>query len=135
MSAPERFERLAATRIVADAGVLDEIEVPDGGYLVRLAPDDLLVVPPLARADVADPYAIIEPEAGFSAAWFDRSELPGLQALSVWEFPRSRPAFAQGHLAGIPVKTLFDEGGVLVLVPTVLAHHLDERLGLGEGQE
>ena len=135
MSAPERFERLEATRIVAAPGALDEIESPDGGRLVRLAPDDLLALPPLARVDVADPHAIVEPEAGFSAAWFDRSELPRLQALSAWEFPLRRPAFAQGHLAGIPVKALFGESGVLVLVPAVLAHHLEERLGLEDGAE
>lgn len=135
MSAPERFERLEGTRIVAVPRALDEIESPDGGHLVRLAPDDLLVLPPLARVDVADPYAIIEPEAGFSAAWFDCSELPRLQAVSAWEFPRRGPAFAQGHLAGIPVKTLFDVGGVLVLVPAVLVHHLEERLGLGDRHE
>ena len=135
MSAPERFERLEAIRIVAVPGALDQFGSPDGGHLVRLAPDDLLVIPPPARVDVADAYAIIEPEAGFSAAWFDRSELPRLQALSAWEFPRRRPASAQGHLAGIPVKMLFDEGGVRVLVQAVLAHHLEERLGLGERQE
>lgn len=129
MSVPDRFERLVATRIVADPGALDGIEAPDGGHLVRLAPDDLLVFPPPEQVDVADPYAIIEPEAGFSAAWFDRSELPRLQALSAWEFPLRRPALAQGHLAGIPVKMLFCVGGVLVLVPAVLAHHLEERLG------
>ena len=132
VSAPERFERLEATRIVADRGALDGVESPDGGHLVRLAPDDLLVLPPPARVDVTDPYAIIEPETGFSAAWFDRSELPRLQSVSAWEFPRRRPAFAQGHLAGIPVKMLFDAGGVRVLVPAVLAHHLEERLGRGD---
>ena len=135
MSAPDRFERLEATRIVADPGALDEVGSPDRGHLVRLAPDDLLVIPPLERVDVADPYAIIEPEAGFSAAWFDGSELPRLQAVSAWEFPRHRPAFAQGHLAGIPVKMLFDGGGARVLVPTVLARELEERLGLGERRE
>ncbi len=134
MSAPDYFERLEATRIVAAPGALDEVESPDGGHLVRLAPDDLLVIPPLERVDVADPYAIIEPETGFSAAWFDRSELARLQAVSTWEFPRRRPDFAQGHLAGIPVKMLFEEGGILVLVPAALTHHLEERLGMGERQ-
>lgn len=134
MSAPDHLERLEATRIVAAPGALDEVESPDGGHLVRLAPDDLLVIPPLERVDVADPYAIIEPETGFSAAWFDRSELARLQAVSTWEFPRRRPDFAQGHLAGIPVKMLFEEDGILVLVPAVLTHHLEERLGMGERQ-
>lgn len=133
MSAPERFERLEATRIVADPGALDQIEAPDCGRVVRLAPDDLLVFPPLEHVDVADRHAITEPEAGFSAAWFDRSELARLQAVCLWQFPRRRPAFAQGHLAGIPVKMLFDEGGIRVLVPAVLAHQLEERLDPGDG--
>ena len=132
MSAPDRFERLEATRIVADPAALDRIEAPGGGRLVRLAPDDLLVFPPLQQVDVADRHAITELETGFSAARFDHSELDRLQAVSAWEFPRRRPAFAQGHLAGVPVKMLFDEGGVRVLVPTVLAHHLEERLGRGD---
>ena len=134
MSGPERFERIEATRIVADPTALDEIEAPDGGHLFRLAPDDLLVLPPLAAPDVADRHAIFEPEAGFSAARFDRSELARLQAVSAWEFPRRRPAFAQGHVAGIPVKVMFDDGAALVLVPTVLVHHLAERLGLEDPQ-
>ena len=133
MSAPDRFERLEATRIVADPAALDGIEAPDGGHLVRLAPDDLLVFPPLQQVDVADRYAITEPETGFSAARFDRSQLAHLQAVCAWEFPRRRPVFAQGHLAGIPVKMLFDDGGVRVLVPAVLAHHLQERLDRGDG--
>lgn len=132
MSAPERFERVEATRVVADPGALDGIEAPDGGRLVRLAPDDLLVFPSPEQVDVADPHAITELETGFSATWFDRSELARLQAVCAWEFPRHRPAFAQGHLAAIPVKMLFDQGGALVLVSTVLAHHLEERLGLGD---
>ena len=133
MSAHDRFARVEATRIVADPGALDEIEAPDGGRLVRLAPDDLLVFPPVDPVDVADRYAITERETGFSAAWFGRSEVARLQAVCAWEFPRRRPAFAQGHVAGVPVKMLFDDGGVRVLVPTVLAHHLEERLWSGDG--
>lgn len=130
MPAHDRFERLAATRIVADPAALDRIEVPDGTHLMRLAADDLLVLPAVSQPRVADRHAIVEPEGGFSGAWFDESELPRLQALSGWEFPRRRPAFAQGHIAGVPAKLLFAGGRVLVLVPTVVAHHLEERLFL-----
>ena len=129
----ERFERLAATRIIADPGALDTLEAPRGGYLLRLAPDDLLVLPSTSRVDVADPHAIVEPEAGFSGAWFDRSELPLLQAVCEWEFPERRPTFSQGHMAGIPAKLMFTADRVLVLVPAVVAHHLEARLGVGQG--
>ena len=130
MSAPERFERLEAIRIVADSGALDRVEGPEAGHLMRLAPDDLLVLPPLDRVVVDDPHAIVEPECGFSGAWFGASELMALQSLSEWRFPEERPAVAQGHLAGLPVKMLFASPGALVLVPTVIAHHLEERVAM-----
>lgn len=130
MSAPERFERLDGTRIVADPASLDRMEAHEAGHLIRLAPDDLLVLPAPDRVEVDDPHAIVEPECGFSGAWFGVSELVVLQSLSEWGFPEERPALAQGHLAGVPVKMLFAISGVLVLVPTVIAHHLEERLAM-----
>ena len=67
MPGADRFERLAATRIVADPAALDGFAArSDGGYVMRLAPDDLLVLPAVSRVDVADPHAIVEPEGGFS---------------------------------------------------------------------
>ena len=134
MPAADRFERLAATRVVADPAALDAVEAPEGGYVMRPAPDDLLVLPAVSRIDVADHHAIIEPEEGFSGAWFDEPEWPRLQAVCGWQFPRRRPAFAQGHIAGIPTKLFFTEGRLLVLVPTVVAHHLADRLQTGGRQ-
>lgn len=131
MCGADRFERLEGTRIVADPAALDRVEAPDAGYLVRLAPDDLLVVPALDRVEVSDPHAIVDPESGFSGAWFGASELAGLQSVCEWEFPGERPALAQGHVAGVAVKMLFSVSGALVLVPTVTVHHLLERLNMG----
>ncbi len=129
MPAPDRFQRLAGTRIMADPVALDPLEAPDGGHLLRLAPDDVLLLPAVAEVEVDDPYAIIEPEAGFSGAVLDEADLPRLQAACGWKFPCHRPAFAQGAAAGIPVKLLFGtDGKTLVLAPTVLAHHMEERL-------
>ena len=34
----------------------------------------------------------------------------------------------QGHVADIPTKLLYVDGRVLVLVPTVVVHHLEDRL-------
>ena len=128
MFAADRFERLEATRIVADPASLDRMQTPETAYLIRLAPDDLLVLPALDRVEVDDPHAIVEPECGFSGACFGISDMAVLQSVCEWEFPEERPTLAQGHLAGLPVKMLFSTSGVLVLVPTVMAHHARERL-------
>lgn len=128
MSGADRFELLEATRIVADPSALDRIEAPDAGYLIRLAPDDLLVLPALDGVEVDDPHAIVEPECGFAGARFGNSDLASLQSACEWEFPDERPALAQGHLAGVPVKMLFSTSGVLILIPTGMAHTFQERL-------
>ena len=130
MCAADRFERLEGTRIAADPSALDRIEAPGAGYLLRLAPDDLLVVPAIERVEVPDPHAIVEPESGFSGAWFGASELAGLQSVCEWEFPAERPALAQGHVAGVAVTMLFYGSGALVVVPTVTVHHFHERLNM-----
>ena len=130
MCAADRFERVEGTRIVADPAALDRIGAPEAGHLVRLAPDDLLVLPAPDRIEVSDPHAIVEPESGFSAGWFGASELAGLQSVCEWEFPAERPAQAQGHVAGVAVTMLFSGAGALVIVPTVTVHHLHERLNM-----
>ena len=44
-----------------------------------------------------------------------------------WEVPHARPAFAQGMVAGLPVKLWFESERVLVLVAAPFAHDLAER--------
>lgn len=99
---------------------------------MRLAPDDLLLVTAVSMVDVADRHAIIEPEGGFSGAWLEESQIPAVQAVCGWEFPRGRPAFAQGLVAGVPAKLLFAGDRTLVLVPTVVVSHFVERVFGGE---
>ena len=127
----DRFARLAATRIVGEPHALDGYTAPDGMHMMRLAPDDLLVIPALSEIELADPHAVVEPEAGFSGAWFEGSELARLQGVCSWEFPRRRPAFAQGQVAGLPAKLLFDTDRVLVVIPSSVVHSFVERIHTG----
>ena len=78
MPVVERFGRLVATRVVADPAALDRFVAPGGGYSMRLAPDDLLLVPAISTVDVADRHAIVEPEGGFSGAWLEESRIPAV---------------------------------------------------------
>jgi hypothetical protein len=121
-------------RVVAAPGALDATRWPAGTLALRLAPDDVLLV----HADlddrrlavtVEDPEAIVEEDAGFAAVVLEE---PGASALLPhvveWPLPTTRPALAQGALAGLPAKLWCEEGRVVVLVPAPFAVDLEERL-------
>jgi len=128
-----RLRRLDATRIMASAEALDATTWPDQASVLRIAPDECLV---LARsgesiepATVADVHAIIEPETGFSGAWLPAEEAAeALARTCAWQLPSGRPAFAQGAVAEVPVKLLLEADRVLFVVQTPLAHELEDRL-------
>lgn len=127
MRAPERLE---ATRVAATPAALDAARWPEGARVLRLAPDEALVLAAVGPEVVADdPFAIVEPESGFSGIWLPAAEaLDVLARTCAWELPRARPAFAQGAVADLPVKLWFEEERVLFVVPAPYAEDLAERL-------
>jgi len=123
------LERLAGTRIVATPAALDRAIWPAGVLVLRLAPDEVLVTAPVDGAAVADPHAIIVSEGGFVGVWVAAEEARALlEHHCEWEPPASRPAFAQGMVAGLPMKLWFEERRVLFLTPAPYAHELVKRL-------
>jgi hypothetical protein len=77
-----RFTTLMAVRITANPAAIDAASWPAGAIMVRVAPDDALVidatVDDAAAVAAADPHAIIEPEAMFRGAWLDAAQLTAL---------------------------------------------------------
>jgi hypothetical protein len=121
---------LPATRIVTALPALDAAAWPDGAVVLRLAPDEALVFPPVDEVAVSDPHAIVVAEDGFLGAWVAAEEaLAFLERACAWELPSARPAFAQGSVAGLPVKLWFEADKVLFLVPAPYAADLQERMG------
>ena len=125
MRAPERMQ---GTRVVASPTVLDARGWPDGAAALRLAADDLLVIGEVF-ADMGDASAIVEEERGFVGWWLSSDELrdrvmPHLE----WPLPDSRPALAQGLIAGVPAKLWLDADRALLLCQAAYAHELEERL-------
>ena len=119
-----------ASRLVAAPTALDAAVWPDGALVLRLAPDEALVLPPLDSVSVADPHAIIVAEAGFLGAWVAAEPaLAFLERACAWELPSARPAFTQGAVAGLPVKLWLEPDRVLFLVPAPFAPDLQERMG------
>lgn len=134
------LERLLATRIVALPQAINAAVWPEGTLVFRLAPDEVLVTPAVHVTAVDDPHAIVLLETGFSAVWLDHvAAIDLLERECDWELPQGmrqwgngsaveRPAFAQGLVAGLPVKVWFERDRVLFIVASPLAADLTERL-------
>jgi hypothetical protein len=122
-------EPIAAIRVVAAPWTLDDLAVPDATTTLRLAPDDVLVIgatPPR----LTDEHAIVEDETGLVGWWLRAEELTDLVLPHVeWPLPATRPALAQGLVAGVPAKIWLTEDRALLLCAAAYAHELVERLG------
>lgn len=122
------FERVHTTRIVATPAALDAARWPAGHIALRTATDEVLITPPLAEPKVADEHAIVLADSSFFGGWIEAAlALTVLERECEWELPRARPAFAQGMVAGLPLKLWFESERVLVLVAGPFAHELAER--------
>jgi hypothetical protein len=123
------LERFTGTRVVALPRAIDAAVWPEGTLAFRLAPDEVVVTPAVNVTALDDPHAIVELETGFSAVWLDHlAAIDLLERECDWELPQERPAFAQGLVAGLPVKVWFERDRVLFIVASPLAADLTERL-------
>ena len=129
------FSTPVAHRVVAAPQVLDGASWPEWSDVLRLAPDEVLVVhevgADVVTPSVDDPFAIVEPEAGFMEVWWEPEGFTARVAPHIdWAIPTDRPALAQGLVAGVPCKLVFElDGGVRLLCLTAHVHELEERLG------
>jgi len=122
------FERVHTTRIVATPAALDAARWPAGHIALRTAADEMLITPPPAEPLVADEHAIVLAGRSLLGGWSAAAlALTVLERECEWELPRARPAFAQGMVAGLPLKLWFESERVLVLVAGPFAHDLAER--------
>ena len=124
------LEPLTGIRVVASPEVLAGSAWPDAVAVLRIAPDDVLVIG-TTTIDVADPDAIVVAETGFVGCWLTtedvrRDVLPHVD----WELPapEERPALAQGYIAGVPAKLWLTGETALLLCAAPYAHDLAERL-------
>ncbi len=126
MRAPER---IIATRIVAAPAALDAVAWPLDTLALRIAPDEMLIVGEANLPGIDDPHAIIVPDTGWAGLWLSAPEAMEVLARTCeWEPPAARPAFAQGMVAGLPIKLWLEEERVLFLAPAPFAADLEERL-------
>ncbi len=123
MRAPEPIR---GVRVVADAPVLDG-RWTDGEDALRFASDEAFVLGDTAVvADVPD--GITELEDGFVGWWLTRDELEEVTRHLEWTIPTTRPALAQGLIAGVPAKIWLADDRALLLCAAAYAHELVDRL-------
>ena len=90
------LEPLTGLRVVASPEALSRAAWPDAVAVLRIAPDDVLVIG-TTTIGVNDPDAIVVAETGFVGCWLtmedvERDVLPHVD----WDLPEARPAVAQG---------------------------------------
>lgn len=125
-------ETLHGWRVIATPAALDHLaweSTSADSFVLRLAPDDALVVSASRAPTVDDPHAIVEPDSGWSAWRYDEAAFEAVAAHHIeWSLPHDRPALAQGLVAGVPAKVWFAGGTVLVICASAYAAELDIRI-------
>jgi hypothetical protein len=110
-------ERLAATRVAATSAALDAARWPAGELVLRVAPDEAVVLSKTNAVAISDPHAIVVPETSLFGLWMSADVALAWLALECdWALPTARPAFAQGAVAGLPMKLWLEEDRVLFVV-------------------
>ena len=122
-------ERLHAWRVVADPVAVDALDARGARLVLRIAPDDALVLDD-GKPAVEDPHAVVVAERGFVGWELGPGELDALAHRHIeWELPAARPGMAQGLVAQVPAKLwLRVDGSALLLCAAPLATELQERL-------
>jgi hypothetical protein len=126
--------RAPGVRVVASPEAIDSAEWQDAGpgpeqfepLILRFAPDEAFAIG-ATGVRIDDPDAITESEVGYVAMMFPVDEfidfvLPRIE----WPVPATRPAFAQGSIAGVPAKLYIDSTGAATVF--ILAAYLDDLL-------
>ena len=124
------FRAVWAIRVVADAAALDAAAwtEPETGQVtvLRVAPDEAIAINALG-ASVPDGDAIATQEGGLVVG---HCSLDEIEHFLEWPLPAERPAFAQGAVAGVPVRLMLD-GSDLVALYTWAAYADDLAAKLG----
>lgn len=123
------LKRLQTTRIVAQPDALKTAVFNPSHHILRVANDEVVITPPLDDVTVDDPHAIIISDGSFAGVWLTEAEgLAILEHSCEWEPPTERPAFAQGAVAGIATKILFEDGKLFFVIPAVMMAEFEERV-------
>jgi hypothetical protein len=124
------LETMRGTRIAGDPSLLDRGIPGHTAIVLRIAPDELLVIPRGHDAANGPPELIAVEETGFVGCWLTPDELSARVLPHIdWALPAARPVLVQGFVAGVPAKLWLESSRVLLLCAAPYAYELAERLG------
>ena len=119
---------VAAIRVVASPAALDASTWPADATVLRLAPDEILLVDAL-DTDPPEPDAIVFPDTSWVRFVLTPDDGVAMMAhAAAWPAPSA--GMAQGLVAGIAVKVVVGDPW-WVLVPAVVAAEFEQRLREG----
>lgn len=121
-----------AIRVIATVSALDATQWPRAGAILRLAPDEVLVLDPREpMPEIADPHAIVFDDEGWVRYRTTREDGVELMAqLADWPTPET--GFAQGRVGGIATKVVVRSETLWFVVPATFAHDFGVRIGSDE---
>lgn len=115
-------------RVVATPAALDAVRWPAGARVLRVAPDEALVLGG-GSIEIDDHWAIGELDGGYAVFEMTRSRLEEwMSRAAEWALPRDDSFFTQGSAAGIPVKIWVEGDGALLLTRRSFRADLEELL-------
>lgn len=121
-------EILNGRRVVATPAAIDSGRFPSDALVLRIAPDDVLVIGD-GSIDLADDHAIIEADAGWCALRVSQEQATEIIShRAAWNPPADRPVLVQGMIAGLAAKVYLDGDDSLIIVATPFGAELEERL-------
>lgn len=123
---------LAGLRVAATPDALDHARWPDDALVLRVAPDEALVLTAATSLDdgaLGDAHAIVVRDHAWHGLWLPTAEAIDLvERHADWAAPAGRPAFTQGLIAGIPAKVWFGHERALIVVSAPVANTFAARL-------
>ena len=121
-------EIINGRRVVASPSAIDSGRFPPNALLLRMAPDDVLVIGD-GSIELADDAAIIEADSGWCALHVSEEQATEIIAHhAAWNPPIRRPVLVQGMIAGLAAKVYLDGENSLIIVATPFGAEVEERL-------
>lgn len=117
--------------VLATADACDRVAAPAGASLLRVGPREVMLIGeidvPAIRTAVGDASLVDDVSDAWVSLVLEGSDAPAAFArLSELELPAE--GWIQGEVARAAAKVLVEPGRVTVLVPAMLAAHVEERI-------
>jgi hypothetical protein len=117
--------------VLAPADVCDQLAPPVDVSLLRVAPREVMLVGPAASSDVSavvgEAGLVVDVSDGWVGLVLEGVDAPAAFArISELELPDR--GWVQGEVARAAAKVLVEPGHIAVLVPAMLAAHVEQRI-------